>query len=908
MLTDNADDDAAVVGDGDSDVGTLVDDADDVVTLVDGGDAVGGKKRAGLGEGGVPGSGRGREDVIAWLTGQSRHADLQKAALLDPDSRFPAAVAANPVIIPALADLTAGLGTPEHRQRLQNARNSYRPTPTAAWRAADGGQIPTVGREPVQPAVLPPVVSGGVLPSASVGEEGEGPHVLGGLHAGGTVHAETVALAADAELYSAAGRALSTADDDDASMADDTDDITLVDIGQTVGSNESGGGKTAKSGLGHTLEDIRARRTGVGHHTDSQKPALLDPDSGFPAIITANQAHPMQPDTSEPAGNASRAAADAENSSGPRSQHTTPHPSGQTVAGVSDALVGSADGAAVRGLVRPANGWSAQSLSTLLAGVETKPVSVQAQRSRKPFTPEAGAALAGFVWGYAKELRLWHAYGDGAALPQVIATADHRAVADIVSAEVRNRLRSVLGPFITQQLAPDSLVGVELVPSPQQPTLSLHRPGRMERVARTVGLRVDRPEIDYSPHPISHLTDVTTTALRDGSGIVQGLDFTSPRPGSARRFAGAFTRYWHVKGGEVAMHKPVPWDLSGGSPYFVRAELEASGPGFVRVTTATGEHRLGYEEFGHLLAQDGELRRHPAVVLVIPGAAARNLDLARAIADRVKLPVWSHTGTPVLRGYPTVLNLEVVHPADEPAGQWHRTPPQPDGTIRERTATEFFFTDGRLFLESDLRLIPLATDDGQTIGHRSHAPTDSGFHRYWPLRSLNSYRMGQYVPDRLVPEGPDWNVPWKVSDTYFFDAHGARPDANGEGAGSPLVHTMDGKLPMDGARLGAVIRRRRSFTELLASQAFCLVCRVGQGGHLAGISRSLGVETFGATSIVSVGGRGFTLEAGGVWVRARDGAAHPVPEREFEPMPSGRESTSAGASHGRAAEGGQLVL
>ncbi|MFB7294105.1 hypothetical protein [Actinacidiphila glaucinigra] len=120
-------------------------------------------------------------------------------------------------------------------------------------------------------------------------------------------------LAADADLYPASGRSPSTADDDDATMADDTDDITLVDTRQTVGSKEPDGGKTAKSSLGRTLKDILAWRTDVGHHTDSQKAALLDPDSHFPTIITVNPAHSMQPGTSEPAGNPFRVAAPAGN-------------------------------------------------------------------------------------------------------------------------------------------------------------------------------------------------------------------------------------------------------------------------------------------------------------------------------------------------------------------------------------------------------------------------------------------------------------------------------------------------------------------------------------------------------------------------------------------------------------------
>ncbi|MDX2709456.1 hypothetical protein PV350_42485 [Streptomyces sp. PA03-6a] len=105
----DTDDEATVFGDADADDEV----ADDVVTLVDGGDAVADKKGVGRDKSALPGAepSHGKHaKVRAWLTGQSRHADLQKAALRDPDSRFPADVTANPAAIPAAAVLQwAGL-------------------------------------------------------------------------------------------------------------------------------------------------------------------------------------------------------------------------------------------------------------------------------------------------------------------------------------------------------------------------------------------------------------------------------------------------------------------------------------------------------------------------------------------------------------------------------------------------------------------------------------------------------------------------------------------------------------------------------------------------------------------------------------------------------------------------------
>ncbi|MDX2710178.1 hypothetical protein PV350_46515, partial [Streptomyces sp. PA03-6a] len=79
--------------------GTAVaEEADDDATLVNGGDAVDDKKDLEYGKNELPGSGRSREKVRAWLTGHS--VDPYKTALLDPDRRFPQAVTANPLHLP----------------------------------------------------------------------------------------------------------------------------------------------------------------------------------------------------------------------------------------------------------------------------------------------------------------------------------------------------------------------------------------------------------------------------------------------------------------------------------------------------------------------------------------------------------------------------------------------------------------------------------------------------------------------------------------------------------------------------------------------------------------------------------------------------------------------------------------
>ncbi|MDX2710018.1 hypothetical protein PV350_45640 [Streptomyces sp. PA03-6a] len=101
----DSDDGVTAVGD-DAAPGVAGGDGDDVTVVGDG--AVAGTKAAGAGKGGVPGSGAGHDKVLAWLTGQSHDADSYKAALLDPDSRFPAVVTANPVMVPAGVPLPTG--------------------------------------------------------------------------------------------------------------------------------------------------------------------------------------------------------------------------------------------------------------------------------------------------------------------------------------------------------------------------------------------------------------------------------------------------------------------------------------------------------------------------------------------------------------------------------------------------------------------------------------------------------------------------------------------------------------------------------------------------------------------------------------------------------------------------------
>ncbi|MFB7294225.1 hypothetical protein ACFC0W_46185, partial [Actinacidiphila glaucinigra] len=97
VVVGDSDDGATVVGDDEAMVAGG--DADDATVV--GEDVPAGGAGAERGKGGLPGPGYGHDKVRVWLAGRGRDAGLQKALLLDAESRFPVEITANPAFIPA---------------------------------------------------------------------------------------------------------------------------------------------------------------------------------------------------------------------------------------------------------------------------------------------------------------------------------------------------------------------------------------------------------------------------------------------------------------------------------------------------------------------------------------------------------------------------------------------------------------------------------------------------------------------------------------------------------------------------------------------------------------------------------------------------------------------------------------
>ncbi|KUJ65468.1 lonely Cys domain-containing protein [Streptomyces globisporus] len=110
------------------------------------------------------------------------------------------------------------------------------------------------------------------------------------------------------------------------------------------------------------------------------------------------------------------------------------------------------------------------------------------------------------------------------------------------------------------------------------------------------------------------------------------------------------------------------------APYVV---LAAEG-GHDHVVVLDGDgtpHRVTTEVFAELLALDPLLAGLPdgtPVVLLVPEAGARGLDLPRAVADRTGRTTWATSGrlrfTPQTEGGPAVVSPE--HRPGETAGAW----------------------------------------------------------------------------------------------------------------------------------------------------------------------------------------------------------------------------------------------
>ncbi|MGW2283092.1 hypothetical protein, partial [Streptomyces sp. NPDC001770] len=283
-----------------------------------------------------------------------------------------------------------------------------------------------------------------------------------------------------------------------------------------------------------------------------------------------------------------------------------------------------------------------------------------------------------------------------------------------------------------------------------------------------------------------------------------------------------------------------PRDLMWQSAHVVHARL---APGFqdrIEVTEEGSDEvrQLAFDEFARLVASDPYLARVHAglpVVLLVPDALSRNLELLRAVRDAAGRPVWGHTGRVVLfeetpGGAP---EIGVLKDTGRVVGQWLFLPAESRG--REPEPSEPLWTvDGELIDGEDLVLHPFAHPDGRFAGHWSMAERERSGRREEGLYAVADGVESAHYED-LPEDGENTGsepVAWSGTNPYFLNAHG-RP-------GAVTLMTTDGdRARFSGEHAGRLLRQRRSFVELVPadSPVVALVCR-------AAASPSAGTTTF----------------------------------------------------------------
>ncbi|GAB1340088.1 hypothetical protein ACE1SV_66780 [Streptomyces sp. E-15] len=290
--------------------------------------------------------------------------------------------------------------------------------------------------------------------------------------------------------------------------------------------------------------------------------------------------------------------------------------------------------------------------------------------------------------------------------------------------------------------------------------------------------------------------------------------------------------------------------------------------------------------------------RHP-IWLVTAHGARYGLDLARAVADRAGVRVYSHTGRVDLAE--TVFGDLAVATVDGqdglPDGHWVYVDPaeqEADGpeSGADETGPENYVTSvsGERFHFRSLLMTPLADSDGRLIGHVSMP--DFQFREFEPAFMALPERTRFGVESA---EGVDYGIdgwtPWSRSDDarHFLAFHGF-PDTP-----HALLHTRDGRyVAFDGEQTAALLRRRASFEAFRRNAAgredsavIAAVCYSGRSrsivptSYVQQLADNLGLPVSGPTGPLAVGFEGLLIAptdglAG--WRTARPGE----PDATFE--------------------------
>ncbi|MEU1091571.1 hypothetical protein ACFYPN_33565, partial [Streptomyces sp. NPDC005576] len=425
---------------------------------------------------------------------------------------------------------------------------------------------------------------------------------------------------------------------------------------------------------------------------------------------------------------------------------------------------------------------------------------------------------------------------------------------------------------LTDQAAP---TGQAALPAQAAGTLSAQAPA-----AAHTGT-ADRPEAAFATRPgpqaasgaeaVPALDQLRTSTVTYRHEAV-GRDFHGrwPVPSLARR-PRQYQWLEHTTGlsgqrgyAPVGTSAHLPPALTARTPYLVQARLVRGTSDRIKVTdAATGAPReLTFTEFARVLAADPHLARmDPAVpvVVLVPDALSRNLDLLRAVRDVAGRPAWGHTGRAMLveesRGR---LVIAVARDEGRSIGQWIHLPADSRGQ-RPEPAEPLLTMDGALIDPADLDLRPFADSDGRVAGHRSLEETE--FASVFELRLPGAvhtadYRHAQKIAqDHVVVTGTG-RVPWAAQSPgpYFLLAHGLPGLVQ-------LVTSDGGSVRLSGQQVGRLLRRRRSFTELFPESAItALVCHgaaVPPGPSdtptfIQGLANSSGRTAYGVPPLLSV--------------------------------------------------------
>ncbi|MFC7016202.1 hypothetical protein ACFQMH_31840, partial [Streptomyces viridiviolaceus] len=347
--------------------------------------------------------------------------------------------------------------------------------------------------------------------------------------------------------------------------------------------------------------------------------------------------------------------------------------------------------------------------------------------------------------------------------------------------------------------------------------------------------------------------------------------------------------------------------------------------------------RLSPDQFADLAAQH-RIDDRP-LWLVTEDGARYGLDLARTVAERTGVPVWSHSGrVDLVPDSFGALRIRTVTEADgsRPEGHWMRVEPgdtQPGAAARDTAGPDPYVRSvtGERFHFRTLLMTPFAEPGtGRVIGHMSLSPremarAESAFRALPGTTSFSAGRAGDTDP------GLTGTNPWTDgAPRHYLVAHGP------EGRATVRLHTRDGRaVEFTGEETGALLRRHTAFRAFWSgavrradSAVVTVICYAGRPGSLVetpyiqSLADSLGLTVTGPTGIVGISTSGgvhitpFHGRAG--WLTAlprrtrttfRDGELVDVPDEEAAAAagPEGEEDVLRLADTPPSSEAGELA-